>query len=98
MRYLLLTLISVSLRAAEPIFFVQMSDPQLGMFAKNENSIQEEANLSFVVANINRLKPRFVVVCGDLVNKTGDAAQIASYKRIVQTVEAGVPVYNVPGN
>jgi predicted MPP superfamily phosphohydrolase len=98
MRYLLLALVSLSLRAAEPIFFVQMSDPQLGMFANNENSIQEQANLNFVVASINRLKPNFVVVCGDLVNKTGDVEQIGFYKRIVRKVDAGIPVYNVPGN
>jgi 3',5'-cyclic AMP phosphodiesterase CpdA len=98
MRYLLLILISISLQAAEPLFFIQMADPQLGMFGKNENSIQEEANLSFVVANINRLKPTFVVVCGDLVNKTGDSAQIRSYKQIIKNVEKDIPVYNVPGN
>jgi hypothetical protein len=98
MRYLLLILISISLQAAEPLFFIQMADPQLGMFGKNENSIQEEANLSFVVANINRLKPTFVVVCGDLVNKTGDSEQIRSYKQIIKNVEKDIPVYNVPGN
>jgi serine/threonine-protein phosphatase CPPED1 len=98
MRYLLLTFVSISLQAADPIFFIQMSDPQLGMFANNENSVQEQANLSFVVANINRLKPSFVVVCGDLVNKTGDAEQISFYKRIIKNVEASVPVYNLPGN
>jgi 3',5'-cyclic AMP phosphodiesterase CpdA len=98
MRYLLLALVSLSLRAAEPTLFIQMSDPQLGMFAKNENSIQEQANLTFVVASINRLKPKFVVVCGDLVNKTGDSKQIGFYKQIVQNVDTGIPVYNVPGN
>jgi len=100
MRHLLLLLLalSLSLPAAEPAIFVQMSDPQLGMFAANRDSAQEQANLNFVVANINRLKPSFVVVCGDLVNKTGDAEQIGVYKRIVKNIEAGVPVYNVPGN
>lgn len=98
MRYLLLALISLSLQAAEPVFFIQMSDPQLGMFAANRDSAQEQANLNFVVANINRLRPSFVVVCGDLVNKTGDPEQIEVYKRIVKNIEAGVPVYNVPGN
>ena len=99
MRYLLLLLaLSLSLQAAEPTFFIQMSDPQLGMFAANRDSAQEQANLNFVVANINRLKPSFVVVCGDLVNKTGDPEQIGFYKRIVKNIEAGVPVYNVPGN
>ncbi len=86
------------LYAAAPTFFVQMSDPQMGMFAKNANMAQEEANLSFAVANINRLHPAFVVVTGDLVNKGGDAAQISRYHDLIGMVDASIPVYNVPGN
>jgi 3',5'-cyclic AMP phosphodiesterase CpdA len=98
LRYLLLALVSISLQAAEPVFFVQISDPQLGMFAKNENSLQEQANLSFVVAGINRLRPAFVVVCGDLTNETGNRGQIELYKQIVRGVDPTIPVYNVAGN
>jgi len=62
-------------RASGPEFFVNMADPQMGMYAGNQNTLQEQANLTFVVASINRLKPAFVVVCGDLVNRAGDAEQ-----------------------
>jgi len=84
--------------AAEPFFFVQLSDPQFGMFTDNADFVQETANFEFVVATLNRLRPAFVVVTGDLVNKAGDAAQIAEYRRIVAKIDRVIPVYNVAGN
>jgi predicted phosphodiesterase len=84
--------------AAEPFFFIQLTDPQFGMFADNTNFIQETANCEIAVAAINRLHPAFVVVTGDLVNRVGDAAQIKEYKRIVAQVDPAIPVYNVAGN
>ncbi|MDQ6700035.1 MAG: metallophosphoesterase [Acidobacteriota bacterium] len=84
--------------AQAPRFFIQMSDPQFGMYAKDRNFIQETANFEFFVANANRLKPMFVVACGDLVNRAGDADQIAEYKRISRKLDRNIPIYNVPGN
>lgn len=84
--------------AAEPFFFIQLTDPQFGMFAGNSNFVQETANCEFAVATVNRLHPAFVVVTGDLVNKAGDAAQIAEYKRVFGKIDATIPVYNVAGN
>lgn len=75
-----------------------MSDPQFGMFAKNQNFTQETANFKFAIANANRLRPKFVVVTGDLVNRHGDPQQIAEYKRLLQTFHSGITVYSVPGN
>jgi 3',5'-cyclic AMP phosphodiesterase CpdA len=82
----------------EPFFFIQLSDPQFGMFTDNKNFAQETANFEFAVANINRLRPAFVVITGDLVNKVGDPAQIKEFKRILAKVDPGIPVYNVAGN
>ena len=84
--------------AQSPWFFAVLSDPQFGMFAKDQNFAQETANFEFVVANLNRLHPRFVVICGDLVNRTGDAAEIAEYKRILRKLDPSIPVYSVAGN
>jgi serine/threonine-protein phosphatase CPPED1 len=98
MRSLLLILFCFILRGEEPLVFVQLSDPQLGMYAKDANTLEEEANLGFVVATVNRLKPAFVVVCGDLVNKGGDAQQIRSYQQLVKGIDSTIPVYNVAGN
>ena len=61
------------LHAAPPFFFIQLTDPQLGMFTDNKDFVQETANFEFAVAAVNRLKPAFVVITGDLVNKPGDA-------------------------
>lgn len=81
-----------------PWFFAVLSDPQMGMFAEDHNFTQETANLEFVIANLNRLHPRFVVVCGDLVNRSADASEIAEYKRILGKLDPSIPVYNVAGN
>lgn len=97
-KVLLVLLTCCALFAQQPRFFVQMADPQLGMFTKDADTVQEEANLNFVVANINRLKPAFVIVCGDLVNKVGDTGQIRTYRQIVKNIDEGIPVYNVAGN
>lgn len=97
-RFLFVLFASFALSAQEPQFFVQMADPQLGMYTKDADTVQEEANLNFVVANINRLHPAFVVVCGDLVNKAGDSHQIDTYRRIVKSIGGEIPVYNVAGN
>lgn len=85
-------------RAAEPFFFIQLSDPQFGMFTGDRDFLQETANFEFAVANVNRLRPAFVVITGDLVNKPGDPAQIAEYLRIVGKIDASIPVHNVAGN
>lgn len=79
-------------------FFVQLSDPQFGMFTADRDFAQETANFEFAVAALNRLKPTFVVITGDLVNKPGDAAQLAEYDRIKARVAPGIPVYDMPGN
>ena len=84
--------------ADEPFFFIQLSDPQLGMFTDNRDFAQDAANFEFAVAAVNRLRPAFVVVTGDLVHKPGDAAQIAEYRRIVGKIDPSIPVYNIAGN
>ncbi len=82
----------------EPFFFIQLSDPQLGMFTENADFAQETANLEFAVAAVNRLHPAFVVITGDLVNRPGDASQITEYRRIVGKIDPAIPAYNVAGN
>lgn len=94
----------VGMRASEPLqpdapfSFVQITDPQFGMWANNANMEQEAANLEFAVATINRLRPAFVVVTGDLVNRAGDQEQVAAYLGIMAKVDPSIHVYNLPGN
>jgi 3',5'-cyclic AMP phosphodiesterase CpdA len=84
--------------AAAPFFFLQFSDPQFGMFTADHDFAQETANFEFAVATANRLHPAFVVVTGDLVNKAGDPAQVAEYRRIAARLDRSIPLYNVAGN
>jgi 3',5'-cyclic AMP phosphodiesterase CpdA len=102
-RFLLFLLpVAVLLVAAQnspgDFFFIQLADTQFGMFTGDRDFAQETANYEFVVSNINRLRPRFVVICGDLINKVGDAAQTAEYLRITSRIDPSIPVYAVPGN
>ena len=85
-------------QATAPFFFIQLSDPQFGMFTADKSFVQETANFEFAVANINRLKPAFIVITGDLVNKPGDASQIVEYRRVRSTIDPAIPVYDMPGN
>ena len=98
MRYLTLLLLAGSLPAQPPQFFIQASDPQFGMYAKDANFVQETANFEFFVASVNRLKPQFVVVTGDLTNKPADADQIAEFHRIARKLDPGIKLYTVAGN
>lgn len=84
--------------SADAFFFLQMSDPQFGMYAKDRDFKQETANYEFAIATANRLRPRFVIVCGDLVNKAGDAEQMAEYQRISAKLDPSIHLYHVAGN
>lgn len=81
-----------------PFYFVMLTDTQMGMYANNKDFVRETANYEFVVATVNRLKPSFAIVLGDLVNKEGDERQIREFQRISQKIDPAIPVYYVPGN
>lgn len=78
--------------------FVQMSDPQFGMYTKDQEFSHETANFEFAIATANRLKPAFVVITGDLINKGGDVAQAAEYHRIAAKLDRRIRLFSVPGN
>ena len=84
--------------SAEPYFFIQISDPQFGMLESNNGFEKETYYYERAVKEINRLKPDFVLITGDLVNKKGDKSQIAEFKRITGNINHDIPVYVSPGN
>ncbi len=96
MRRILLALWFAGTLAAQT--FIQMSDPQFGMYTKNANFEHETANFEFAIATANRLKPAFVVITGDLINEAGNAAQAAEYHRIAAKLDPGIKLYAVAGN
>ena len=92
-----LILISAGCSSGRLTFF-QMADTQFGFFNENKEFSRETKNMEAAIVAANRLKPAFVVVCGDLVNKPGDPAQIAEYKRIAAQLDPSIKLYNVSGN
>ena len=103
--------------------FVQMADPQFGMFASVSHYTDEdvaerhargllvrkapEPFTGFVdetrlytsaIETANRLKPAFVVVCGDLVHDASDRAQIGELVRITSLLDDDIPMHFVSGN
>jgi len=71
--------------------FVQICDTQLGMgiYDYDVNSFRQ------AVKQVNALKPDFVVICGDLVNKASDSS-FADFLQIKETFD--MPCYVAPGN
>jgi DNA repair exonuclease SbcCD nuclease subunit len=78
--------------------FIQMSDPQFGMYTANQSFAQETANFEFAIAAANRLKPAFVVITGDLINEPGNTAQAAEFKRISARLRRDIRLFTLPGN
>jgi serine/threonine-protein phosphatase CPPED1 len=88
----------------EPFFFIQLSDPQLGLTAekqdisKEEGLAQEVAQFESAISEANRLKPDFVVVTGDLSHHNMDPAEVAEVNRIAGALDSGIPIYWTTGN
>src|SRR5260370_19293443 len=94
----LLLLAAGLLTAAEPFSFIQMSDPQFGMFTDDKSFEHETANFEFAIAAANRLRPKFVVVTGDLINQPGNALQAAEYHRVAARLDPAIKLYHAAGN
>jgi 3',5'-cyclic AMP phosphodiesterase CpdA len=83
---------------AQPFFFIQLTDPQFGFLEDNKGFSQETRLFEKAVAEVNRLKPDFIVITGDLVNKRPDRSQVNEFRRIVGLINPKIPVYYSPGN
>ena len=59
---------------------------------------EETRRFETAVAMAGAVRPRFVVVCGDMVNTAGDPEQVAEVKRIAAGLPANVPLHYVAGN
>jgi 3',5'-cyclic AMP phosphodiesterase CpdA len=95
---LLPLLVLFSAGSEKPFFFIQLSDPQFGMYSSDADFAQESANFDFAVATANRLKPAFVIVTGDLINKAADPAEASAYAGACSRLDRSIPLYNVAGN
>jgi serine/threonine-protein phosphatase CPPED1 len=82
----------------DPWFFIQLTDPQFGMFEKNEGFEKETLLYEKAIAGVNRLKPDFIVITGDFVHSQNSELQNEEFKRITAKVDPAIPVYYSPGN
>jgi 3',5'-cyclic AMP phosphodiesterase CpdA len=81
-----------------PWFFIQLTDPQFGMFESNAGFEKETMLYEKAVAKINSMNPDFVVITGDFVNDQNSVAQINEFKRITAKIKPEIKVYYSPGN
>jgi len=81
-----------------PWFFMHLTDPQFGMFEQNEGFEKETILYEKAVAEVNRLRPDFVVITGDFVHSQHSLEQVEEFMRITATIDPEIPVYYSPGN
>ena len=81
-----------------PFFFIQVTDPQFGMFESNNGFKKETELYEKAINEINRLRPDFIVITGDLVNNKDDNPQVEEFKRITSRIKTSIPVWFIPGN
>jgi 3',5'-cyclic AMP phosphodiesterase CpdA len=81
-----------------PWFFIQLTDPQLGMFENNKSFEKETILYEKAIVGINNLQPDFVVITGDFIHDQNSSVQINEFKRITAKINSEIPVYYVPGN
>ena len=92
----------------ESFSFVQLADTQFGFMNHDVEWSADVALSERAVHHINRLRPAFAIVCGDLTNSlvklTPDAdpairtRQVADFKRVYSQLRADVPLVCVCGN
>jgi len=100
-----------SQQSARPFFFMQLADTQIGMIPRHEEA--EKAQMRRAVSEVNRLRPAFAIVCGDLVDEwpveeTGRPAAAANpdrriqqekdFKEAMQLVDPSIPLLCLCGN
>jgi 3',5'-cyclic AMP phosphodiesterase CpdA len=65
---------------------------------KFESWEQEEKLFAAAIAEANRLRPHFVVVCGDMVMQWDNRAQVDSVRRVAAKLDPSIPLHWVAGN
>ena len=87
---------------SKPFFFLQLADTQYGFFTQNEGFEQEVTLVNRAIQHVNRLKPRFVIVCGDLTHAIPShpryTAQVQQFKTDFSQVSKEIPLVCVCGN
>jgi len=83
---------------SEPYFFIQLTEPQFGMFENNKNFDRETILYEKAIVGINKLEPDFVIITGDFVHDKNSEAQINEFKRLTAKINPDILVYYSSGN
>ncbi len=59
---------------------------------------KETALFTKAIQHASRLKPAFVIICGDLTQNIGNSDQIEVFKKVTQLLDESIPLYLVSGN
>ncbi len=79
--------------SSDTLRIAHLCDPQIGF---GPGGIEDDLNsFRIEIENVNRMRPDFVVIAGDMVNKP-DSTSIARFKEAAAAIEA--PVIYTPGN
>lgn len=99
--------------ANRPFHFMQLADTQLGMETcfTGQNGWEKELELMRIAAaEVNRLRPAFAIVCGDLINEfpneeAGRTAnpelrkqQVSDFKKAFSLIDEDIPLVCCCGN
>lgn len=79
-------------------FFIQVSDPQLGMMRPGADTYDEVPLVEAAVARLNALAPDFVLCTGDLIDQPGSEPQMARSRGLWDRLDPAIPFLVVPGN
>ncbi len=82
----------------QTFFFIQMSDPQFGMFPTKGDIFQETQLFEKAIAYANRLAPAFVINTGDMINDPSDENQLTVALSTMKKIDKSIPSYVIPGN
>lgn len=94
--------LAASENTADDFTFVVLSDTQLGFSTKDKDLSIDIESFNKAVDYINRTKPAFVLINGDLINspypgKIRDT-ETAEFKKILSKIDNSIPVHLVIGN
>eukprot|EP01134_Creolimax_fragrantissima_P004540 CFRG4540T1 len=97
-----------SVKTTDTVFFVALADPQFGLMHEDVRWEEEQSQSERAVVHINRLKPDFVIICGDLVNHMVEiypgtdpqnrVRQIDAFKETYTKIDSSIPLVCVCGN
>ena len=76
--------------------FAHLTDTQIGFMDNSDRYALSDSLLTAAVTSVNALDPEFVVMTGDLVDKSDDELQNSLYEKGMAALR--MPVYTVPGN